>query len=79
MIRVDIRLLPVNNTRVEPKLDPDNEIDFVPVNSGGVHHYSLVGDIERLVKPPERCGYEDLIAYGLLTSFGDAHFLRGYN
>lgn len=76
MILVDVDLPLVNNLQIVPeqkeKPNSNTEIDNEPEVSGGVQYYILVCDREHhSTKPPERYEYEDLIAYALLTSFGD--------
>lgn len=76
VILVDVDLPLVNNLQTvhgqQEKPGSDTEIDNEPEVSGGVQYYILVCDREHhSTKPPERYEYEDLVAYALLTSFGD--------
>lgn len=66
----------VNNLQVVPEPHEESrsdiKIDYKHEVSSVVYDYILVGDREhRLTHPPEIYVYEDLVAYALLTSYGD--------
>ena len=57
----------------EPCSDDEEEV----LDEGGAHEYNLVRDrASRQIQPLVRYGFEELVAYSLLTSSGDPSTFR---